>query len=63
MTKPAPRRESLVGGVPSARWPAISTGQTICSAGRREVRTDKMIGVAVQWAELIMKKVDVMVGN
>ena len=26
-------------------------------------RTDKMIAAAVQWATLIMKKVDVMVGN
>lgn len=26
-------------------------------------RTDKMIAASVQWAELIMKKVDVMVGN
>jgi hypothetical protein len=26
-------------------------------------RTDKMIAASVQWAELIMKKVDAMVGN
>jgi hypothetical protein len=41
-------------------WSPITwTWLTICSAGRREVRTDKMIAAAVQRATLIMGEVDI----
>jgi hypothetical protein len=36
----------------------ISTRLTICSAGRKEARTDKLIAAIIQWAEKIMWKID-----
>jgi len=54
MTKPAPRRESPVGGVPPSVARNLDRADDLFGGPQGSPRTDKMIAAAVQWAELIM---------
>jgi hypothetical protein len=52
---------AIIAGILMARH--LDRADDLFGGPQGSPRTDKMIAAAVQWATLIMKKVDVMVGN
>jgi hypothetical protein len=52
---------SVIAGIIMAR--NLDVADDLFGGPQGSPRTDKMIAAAVQWAERIMKKVDVIVGN